>query len=261
VTLPVMTKGFGLIFKHCLGSVATTTPGGGTNTRDHECLEGAMDGLSWTVQVGRTDNTGTTQAFTYAGCKVANWELSNDTSGVLMLKLGIDGMSETTDTALASASYPSSILPFSFVHGSITLAGSAYDVKDWTLSADNGLASDRYFIRSTTPASKKEQLEGGSPREYTGNLTAEWSGITAYDRFVDGTTAAITMTYANTTTAIEGTFYPTITVDIPTARFDGETPTVTGPELLDQPLPFKVLDDDTDNSPVSITVRSVDATA
>lgn len=264
IELAVMTKGFGLVFKHCLGAVATTTPGGATNTRDHACKFGDLDGKSLTIQLGRTDNTGTTEAFTYAGCKVATWELSNDNTNALMLSLGIDGMSEALSSAggpaLASASYPSGIEMFSYIRGVLTVAGSAIDVVDWNLQGDNGLDVDRYFIRATTPGQKKQQLEGGQPREVTGTINCEWSGMTAYNRFLNGTIAAFTATYVSTT-AIEGTFFPTITVTCPHVQFDGETPTVGGPEIIPMALPFKVLDGGDANGPVQITVRSGDTTA
>lgn len=260
INLPVMTKGFGIVFKNCLGTVNTTTPGGATLTRDHKCLEGALDARALTVQMGRTDNTGTTQPFTYPGCKITNWEMSNDTSGFLMLKLTVDGISETLATGLASASYPSGQLPYSYIRGAVTVGGSAFDVKDWTVACDNGLATDRYFIRGTTPGQKKEQIEGGAQRDYTGTLNAEWAGTTAYNRFINGTTAAITLIYQHAT-QIEATFFPTITVNIPCVRFDGETPTAGGPELLPHTLPFEILNDGTGDSPMAITVRSSDSVA
>lgn len=258
IEMAVMNKGFGLIFKHALGAVATSTPGGATNSRDHKCTVGAIDAKGLTIQFGRPAIDGTSHPFTYTGCKIANWELSNDTSSILMLKLGIDGMAETTATGLASASYPSALLPFAFTRGVVTLAGSGYDVLDWTLAGDNGLATDRFAIRSTTPSAKKEQLEAGI-REYTGTLNADFTSLTAYNRFINGTTAAITLVYTSTV-AIESTYFPTITINIPAARFDGETPNIPGPELLTQALPFKVLNDGTSDSPLAITVRSVDTT-
>lgn len=259
IELPVMTKSMGLVFKHMLGAVATTTPGGGTLTRDHKCTVGALDGLSWTVQVGRTDVGGTTRAFTYSGAKVAQWELKHDVSSMLMLTLTMDAIAETTATGLASASYATNMLPFAYTSGVITVAGSSFDVFDWDLKGDNKLATDRYFIRSSTPGSKKEQLEGAGMREYGGALTADFTDLTAYNRFVNGTLATFTATYTSTT-AIESTFFPTITVSLPDIRFDGETPTVTGPELLKQSLPFKVVDSSQSDGPVVITARNSDST-
>jgi hypothetical protein len=48
------------------------------------------------------------------------------------------------------------------------------------------------------------------------------------------------------------------TVSCPDIRFDGETPTVGGPEMLEQSLPFKVVDDSEADGPVVITVVNTD---
>lgn len=255
--LPVMTKGFGLVFKHCLGTVATSTPGGATLTRDHKCTVGPLDGLAWTVQVGRTDVGGTTRAFTYSGCKVASWELKHDLNSMLMCTLTLDAMSEVTNVGLASASYPTAIVPFAFTRGVISVAGTEVPIIDWDLKTDNNLATDRYFIRSTTPATKKEQLEGAGIRTSTGNLTAEFTDLTLYNLFVSGTQSSITLVYTGTT-AIESTFFPTITITIDKVVFTGETPTVDGPDLLKQSLPFEVVDATAADGPVAITVRTSD---
>lgn len=256
IELPVMNNGMALLFKHALGAVATSTPGGGTLSRDHKCTVGALDGLALTIQIGRTDTSGTTRAFTYAGCKITGWELGNDTQGQLMLKLSIDGMSETTATALATASYAAGLVPFSYTKGALTVGGSAIDVLDWSLAGENNLATERFFIRATTPGQKKEQLEGMGAREYTGTITADFESLTAYNRFVNGTEAAFTATY--TGAIIEGAISYTVTVSLPCIRFDGETPSVSGPELLTQSLPFKVLDSGSADGPVVVTLRNTD---
>ena len=259
VEVPVMNKGMALLFKHALGAVTTTTPVGGTTARDHKCTVGALDGKGLTVQVGRTDMTGTTRAFTYAGCKVTEWELAGSTDSQLMLKLSLDGMSETTATALAAASYPTGLAPFSYLTGALTVGGSAFDVTEFSLTGNNSLATDRYMIRATTPGSKKEQLEGAGVREYGGSLSAEFSDLTAYNRFVNGTVGALTITY--TGAIIEAAIAYKVAVNLPAVRFDGETPSVSGPELLAQPLPFKVLDDNSVDGPVVVTITNTDTAA
>jgi hypothetical protein len=258
IELAVMTKSAGLLFKHCLGSVATSTPTGGTSTRDHLCTEGTLDGKGLTVQVGRPMVGSTAQPFTYAGCKVAKWALKHDTQSQLMLTLSLDGVSETTATGLASASYPTAIVPYAYTTGVITVAGSSFDVMDWSLEVDNALKTDRYYIRSTTPGQKKEQL-GVGLREYTGSLTADFTNTTAYNRFVNGTTATFTAVYT-ATTAIEGALFPQLTISADVMRFDGETPNVEGYEMVDQALPFKLLNSGSAGSPLSVTVRSSDTT-
>jgi hypothetical protein len=257
IELPVMNNSMALWFKHCLGSVATTTPTGGTTTRDHKCTQGTLDGKSLTIQEGIPPISGAAQAFTWSGCKIAKWGLKHDTQSQLMLTLSIDGSVESTAVGLATASYAAGLTPYAYTKGVITVAGSSFDVKDWSLDADNGLATDRYFIRSTTPGSKKEQLEAGGIREYTGSLTAEFTDTTAYNRFVNGTAAALTAVYTGAT--IEGALNYQITVSLGSVRFDGETPAVGGFDIVEQPLPFKVLDDPAVlDGPVVVVVRCTD---
>lgn len=261
IEMPFMNNGMAIWLKHALGSVVTSTPTGGTTTRDHKCTEGTIDGKSFTCQVGRpVTGGGAAQAFTYAGCKVTGWGLKHDTSSMLMLTVNVDGSSESTAVGLASASYPSVLSPYAYTKGVITVAGSSFDVKDWSLDVNNNLATDRYFLRSTTPGSKKEQLEGGGIREYTGSLMAEFTDTTAYARFISGTPAAVTAIY--TGALIEGALNYQVTVSLGSVRFDGETPSVGGFEIVDQPLPFKVLNDPAVlDGPVVVTVRSTDTVA
>lgn len=259
IDMAVMNKGMALLFKHALGDVVTTQPDavGSPTVFSHKCRIGALDGKGLTVQVGRTSSAGVTHPFTYAGCKVTEWELSSDTQSQLMLRLALDGMSETTATALAAASYPAGIVPFPYTQGVVNVAGSAFDVTEFSLSGNNGLATDRYFIRAGGQ-SKKQQLEGAGTREYTGSLSADFTDLTAYNRFVNGTRAAITMTY--TGAIINAALAFSVTVNLPSVEFDGETPNVGGPELLTQSLPYKVLDNGDADGPVVVTIQTTDST-
>jgi hypothetical protein len=254
VELPVMNKDFGLIFKHALGNIATTTPTGATLARDHKATVGAIDGKSLTVQVGRTDVTGTTRPFTYAGVKLDQWELNHDTSSQLMFKTTVDGSSETTATGLATASYSTNLTPWAYTKVVLTLGGSSIDVTEWNLKANNNLAKDRYFMRGTTPGSKKEQLEGADVREYTGSLKAEFAGLTDYNRFVNGTVATLQAVY--TGAIIEAALSYQLTVVLDTIRIDGDTPNVAGLGIKEQMLPFKVLDAAAADGPVVVVVRT-----
>lgn len=256
IEMPVMNKGMALWWKHILGQIATSTPTGGTTARDHKATVGTLDGKSLTIQQGVPPTSGAAQAFTWAGCKVNEWELTWDTDSQLMLNVTVDGISESTATGLASASYPSGLEPFAYTKGVLTVAGSSFDISQFSLSGNNSLATERYFIRSTTPASKKEQLEGGGIREYTGTLTCEFTDLTAYNRFVNHTTASVVLTA--TGSIIEGALNYTVEVTLPDVRFDGETPNVTGFEIVEQSLPFKVLDGANADGPVIVRTRNSD---
>ncbi len=248
----VADRGFGLLLKHMLGSVQITTPGGGTNTRDHTVTLGDMDGLSATVQVGRPDVGGTVRAFSYLGCKVASWQITNSPNGLLLLQVNWDGMDETTAQSLAAASYPASQGLLSYVGGLITLAGSAFDVTDVTLTGDNGLDVGRHQIRQSQL--KKEQ-HPAAMADLAGSLSADFTDLTAYNRFVNGTPASLVLNWEGAT--IEGALKYGVQVTYAAVRFDGTTPNVSGAEILSQPLPFKVLNDGS-NPPISLRYRTTD---
>lgn len=255
VGFEVASKGFGLLFKHSLGSVVISTPGGGTNSRDHTCTIGDDYGLGLTVQVGRPDVAGTVQPFSYLGCKVTEFELSNEFDGLLMFKPTLDAMDETTAQSLASASYPSGQELLHYGGGSITLAGSAFDVKSISVKVSKGLDTERYFIRGSTL--KKEAI----PADLVvieGEMEAEFESLTAYNRFVNGTTAAIVALWEGST--IESTLKYGVQVTLPVVRFDGDTPVVSGPEVLAQPLKFKALYDGS-QEPITLRYRTTDTTS
>jgi hypothetical protein len=252
VQFEVANKGFGLLFKHMLGAATVTTPTGATDTRLQTFTLDDMDGLSLTVQVGRPDTSGTVQPFSYLGCKVTSWELSNAVDGLLALTLSFDGMDEDTSQDLESVSYPTSQELLSFVGGSIKIADSAYDVTSFSVKGDNGLKTDRYFIRDSTL--KREQLPAQMV-ELSGQIASEFGGTTAYERFTEGTMASIEALWQGST--IEGSFKYQVKVTLPKCRFDGETPNVGGPDILEQPLPFKALYDGT-NEPITIEVQTTD---
>jgi len=257
INFDVLSKDFGFWLKYCLGKVVTTQPAAGPapTVYDHT---GTIDDLSaagsFTLQIGRPDVGGTVRAFTYAGCMITSWGLSVGVDGLLTLKISVDCQREDLATGLAVASYTAGSEVLSYVGGLVTLAGSAFDVKELSLEGSNPLAVDRRFIRQNTL--KKQPIENGL-REYSGSLGAEFESLTAYNRFVAGTTAALELLFEGS--IIETTYKHTLKVTIPIVRFDGETPNVAGKEILDQPLPFKVLDDGT-AEPITILYRTTGAT-
>lgn len=254
IELEVATKGFGLIFKNMLGEVAITTPAGGALARDHTHTLGDLFGDSLTIQVGRPGVGGTVHPFSYSGCKIASWELSNEVDGLLALTITVDGQTETTAQALATASFAANDQLLYFTGGAVTVGGSAFDVTNITISGDNGLATERYFLRATTPQLKKEPVQAAFT-EITGTMEIEFSDLTAYNRFVTGTTAAVTAEW--TGPLIEGALNYGVLVTMPSVRFDGETPTVDGPDILSATVPFKVVDNLT-NPPLTLRYRTTD---
>lgn len=257
--MEVMPNGFGLPTKHMLGTVATAQPDAvnSPTVYEHTAKVGALDGKALTMQFGRTGSDGVTRAFTYAGCKIAEWELSCAIDGLLAVKLTLDGVSETTATALAAASYPATLDPLAFTGASITIAGTTYDVGNFSLKGVNSLKRDRKRLGSN---SKLEQLEGAGFRDYTGQLELEsFKDLTAYNLFVNGTEAELVANFTGGT--IEDAFKYAVEIRCIRCRFDGETPGIDGPDLIGQPLPFKALYTANAQTEVQILTRNTDSTA
>lgn len=244
VNLELWDEPLATLLTHMFGSVATS----GTGPWTHTATPGSLNDNSFTLQVGRPDSGDTVRAFTYAGCKIASWTINCAVGEIPTLELEVSAQTETTATALASASYPTAA-PFTFVEASLTIAGSAVNtVTDVSLSAANALRTDGHRLGS---ADIREQLENGM-REFTGTLTSEFEDLTAYNRFVNGTEAALVVLFDN------GTDTLTITTNV---RFDGETPEVSGPELLEQPLPFKCLSTTSDAAAITAELVNQESAA
>jgi hypothetical protein len=230
-----------ILFKHALGAVATA------GSYIHTCTMADPFGLGLTIEVGRPGNDGTVRAFTYAGCKINTLDLSVSVGELLSAEFGVIGTTAESIGTVTAASYGSSLELLHFAGAAITVAGTSYPCKDFSLSVNNGLTGDRFVLGSQTA----QQPIASSLAEVTGSLTAEFVDATAYNRVVNATHAAVVATFTDSASK-------SITVTVPVARFDGDTPSVGGPDILDQTLNFKGLFNGTD-SPVTIAVNNGDS--
>lgn len=152
------------------------------------------------------------------------------------------GVTLTIGVALASASYTSGLKPVRFTHGSVTIGGSAVNVKAATLSGKNGLDTDRYFLGSDIV---KEPLEA-ELREYMCSLDLEFTDLTQYRRYLNGTEHAVVLTFA---TAAGLSLVITTNV-----RFDGSTQQVGGTGIVQQSIPMKCVASGADSTAISIAL-------
>lgn len=245
VELELSTKNWALLGKHMMGSVSTS----GAGPYTHTLTTGDLTGKGLTVQVGRPDVSGTVQPFTFAGCKVAGWELSCEAGNEepALVTLDLVGKSETTATALATASYTASNALFAWPHLAVTIAGSGVSWRSFSIKGTNPFKDDRYKGGATTI---DEPIENGM-REYTGSITLDFDTLTQYNRYVGGNEAALVATFTRSTDIIA------ITTN---ARFDGIPPAVDNRDLLQVEIPFKCVGPTTDASAITVAVTSSEAT-
>lgn len=242
--LELYDKTIGLFFKHMFGGVVTT----GSGPYTHTFTPGDLTGKFFTAQIGTPNTTdGTVHPFSLLGCKIPSWELGLKAGEKATLGIDVIAKTVTTAQSLAAVSYATGIgLGMTFVGASVTLAGSAYKTEEMTLSGDNGLEVERRFIGDQTI---DEPLEANL-REYKGMLNSEFFDLTAYNRFVNGTTAALVLALA------KGTATATATMNV---RFDGDAPKVEGRGLVKNALPFKCIGD-TDAAAITFVLVNGDST-
>jgi hypothetical protein len=75
------------------------------------------------MQIGRPDTANTVQPFSYLGCKVTEFELSQKISDFLNLKMGIWAQDETTAQTLAVATAPTETEVYHWSMLAITVGG------------------------------------------------------------------------------------------------------------------------------------------
>ena len=238
INLDLPTKGLGLLLSYAMGGTVQTS---GTYTL------GDVYGKSFTAQVGVPQYGGTVTPKTIAGCKISSFEISAAQSAIATGRFTIDGASFTTATSLATASFPSNNSVFHFAQGAITVDGSSVaNIKDFTLSVDNVLKTDRFNLGSA--GIKAEQIINGF-RAITGSLTAEFTDTTLLAKFLADTSAALVLTFTGPSSSV-------LSITLPAVKFDGEAPQVGGPEVIDINFTFQAYDNGTDQ-PLTIVYTPV----
>lgn len=250
VDLDWMNKGMGFWLEHLLGTVATTGSGPYVHTGT-EGTTGALMGKSFTAQFNSPFNpSGTNQAITCAGGKVPQWSIGCDVDGMLVLGLDLWFASWSTATALATYSEPSSMVPFAWAHGVVTVGGSAFDLTAFNVEVNQNMNVDRRQIRGNT--APKEPTLGEA--EGTVSMTADFDSLTMFNKVHSTTVAGLSSQIIGTWT--NGA--DIVTVTIPGPRFD-EFSFGGDRGQAEQELTCAVEWDGT-NSPLSIAYTTADTT-
>jgi hypothetical protein len=272
IELEHATRNMGTLWKLALGSSVTspTLVLGSAYKQVH--TPGDFMGKSATFQVGRPEPSGTVRPHTYAGCKVAGWEFSCSDGEYATLSLDIEGRSESTATALATASYATGMEVFNFsqvtvlkLGGTATTAAGETTIASGTtvpgvvtgvtISGENPMATERYGLGNA--GLKSEPLENDTPT-VTGTLSAEWDRTTFYDLFKANTTTALELKFEGS--VISGTDKNTLSFILPAVKFKNVAPSVSGPDVISADVDFEAYSDET-NPVIQVKLISADSTA
>lgn len=248
------TRGLGMLLGHATGTMSSPTTVS-TGVYSYTFTLADVYGRSMTIQAGVPQYGGTVTPKTITGAKIASFDLSVAAGDIAKGKFTIDGAGfSTTTPSLATASYPLQGSVFHFAQGAVTIDGSAVaNIKDFTVSVNNTLKNDRYNLGAS--GAKAEQGINGF-RTVTGSMTAEFTDTTLLTKFLADTSAAIVVTFTGAT--IASTYKETLSITIPAAKFNADTPNVSGPGVVDLSMTFDAYDNGTD-APLTIVYQSADS--
>lgn len=272
VNLEWSTKNMGTLVKHMTGS-AITTPTVITGTAYKQIhVPGDFRTLGLTMQVGRPEpSTGTVRPHTFAGCKIPGWEFSLTDNAIPTLKLTVEGRSEATATALATASYLSGATVFDFSQAVLKLGGTAATaagettitsgvtvatvVRSITISGSAPMATERFGIGNA--GLRSEPLENATPT-VTGKLDAEFSKTELYDVFQANTTTAMELVLTGGIIGATASNY-LLSFVFPAVKLKAAAPSVSGPDIVQMSTDFEVYSDEV-NPVYQIKIQSDEAT-
>lgn len=271
-TLEHATLGMGLLWKHALASTLTTPTALTAPAYEQVHTPGDFRGKGLTLQVGRPEpSTGTVRPFTFAGCKIGQWEFTVSDNAIPTLKLTVDGRSQDTTTALAAASYITGSRVFSFANATLKLGGTATTTGGKTTVSGNTaaatiitemsvqgaapMAAERFGIGNS--GLKAEQLENDTPT-ITGTLNAEFNKTELYDVYTNNTTTTMVLTLTGNAIGASGSS-DTLEIILPAVKLKGAAPNVGGPDIVSMSVDFEAYSDET-NPVVQVRIVSADAT-
>ena len=253
IVLDLPTRGLGLLLAQAMGTSPSPTTVT-TGVYSYTFTLGDVYTRSFTAQVGVPQYGGTVTPKTISGAKIQGFELGVAVGGIATGKFMVDAVSLTTGISLATASYSTISNLFNFSQGAITVAGSSVaNIKDFTVTVANTLKGDRYNLGSS--GLKAEQVINGF-RKITGKMTAEFTDTTLLSAFLADTTTAIVLTFTGATIALGQP--EKLSITIPAAKFDADTPNVAGPGVIDLSMSFEAYDDGT-NQPLTIVYQTADS--
>ena len=265
VEFDTLANGTGLLLRHMIGderAYSTTKTTVTAGVYSYSFRPGSlMTSSSLTWQLGIADRGGTVRTGNIPGAVISEWEVSNEIDGLFTTSLEIAGRDWVPSASdITAVSYPTGTELFSFAGGAASVDATAAEIRSVSISCAHGLDLERYQIASSTLRSQPVQA---AMREITGSVELEfgagpgtWATNSLMDKYRAGTVVALVATWTGST-AIAGTYLPSISFSIPKALITSATPTVEGPDMVMQTIEFMALEDAANSvEPLTVTYQS-----
>jgi hypothetical protein len=258
-TCPVVSKSMGHLINGLMGGTVTPVQQGATTAYLQTHALADPVGKSYTFQSGVPDAGGTVRPYTWLGSQVISVELSCEIGGPLMATFEVIAKDVTEAQTLAAPSYP--------VSNEFHHALSA--VKLGTVGAEAAVDG----VKSLTLKIERSRHEGGpymgsgglrsigvinDYAKITGTFTTDFIDKTVFaDRFAANTSTSLVWEFIGPN--IASTFFETFRVRVPMVFLNGETPAVSGPDVVEASFPFEGQYDGS-NAAATVELISTDTT-
>jgi len=236
LNVEVQPTGMTTLFKHALGRISSAGPSGSGFYHHKIYPSGSLpEGLR--IEVGREGASGGT--FAYNGMKVNQLTMNCTVGEPLTATFSFLGKEESqSQSAPTTSTSISSLNPLTFDEGSITIDGTSQEVQGLAITINNNLTEDKGQLGSRY----RVGIPRSGFRDVTGSLNMEFDDLGMYNKYVNGTDAALAVVFTSDDMAA-GTQAYMLEIHCPRIVFTGATPVVSGPDLIFYDQPFIALYD------------------
>jgi hypothetical protein len=256
VSMEFFNEGMGILINLLHGETVTPTTITESTTGKkqlHKIGFNSPFGKALTAQVGRPDTGGVVRAFSYLGCKVLSAKIEVAQGGVTMITLSLDSKDEVTTESLASATYSTTAVPFTFNNCTAKIGGSEVaNIQSITYNISVPMNTGRYNLGSA--GTKLEPIINDLV-SVTAEATLEFAGLTDHERFKKE--EVVNLEAIALGAVIDAKATNTAKLITPAAKQVSSGPTVNGPDIITQSVSFECLANGTE-APLSIELINTD---
>ena len=260
-----LTKGMARLLEAALGS-GTATLVSGTTYQHNYVLGDTPPSLTIQKTIPRVD--GTLDPHTFRGCMVNSFDLTVGNDDLVKASFDFDVRDMDTARAFDALTYPTTPSVLNFSQAAVTIGGAVTvptatalatggtavtDVRDFSLSVNNNLTTDRFNLGA---AGLKAKPSVGL-REITGSFTAEYTATTYRSAYLADTDLAITVTVTSAEALSSG--FAQLQVVLPVVRLGEGIPQSNNGDIITVEHPFTVLDGLVAAQPLYVVTRTSDS--
>lgn len=260
IAMEIYSKRMGHLLNGLMGGTVTPVQQGATAAylQTHELTDPV--GKFYTMQVGVPDLSGTVRPYTFLGSKITAMEFSCGIDQNLTVSIEVDSRDVTESETLAAPSYATGVNVFHFAQGDVKLGtynseASVDGVRSVRLRIARPSRTDRFYFGNS---GLKSEPVINDYADVSGTIEVDYITKADFaDRYAADTSTALDWVF--TGPEIATPYNETIRFRVPQVFFDGETPTVNGPDVVTTSFNFAATYDGT-NTGASILYTSSDTT-